>query len=237
MKVYHAGMPDWKKQGGMELAETAGLRKLIDDEASFVLVDLRPEMAAMKGYIPGAVSVPAKELAKAAGRFPKDKKAPIYLYGDGVDVKAFKTVNGWGYSKVSVLSGGFTGWKTADGKIATGPLAREIVYVKRTPKGQVSIEEFRQVVEDQPPDKLILDVRDSSTAAGGMLKGALNIPADSVATSLEMIPRDREVLIHCNTGILAASAADALGKKGYNARYLNAVVQVSADGSYEISEK
>ena len=230
-------MPDWKKQGGMELAEIKGLKKLMTDEASFVLVDLRPGKIAMKGYIPGAVSIPAKKLAKAAKKFPANKMAPIYLYGDGVDVDAFKTVKGWGYKKVSVLNGGFKGWKSADGKIATGTLANKIVYVKRTPKGQISIDEFNATVESQPTGKVILDVRDRSAAEGGMLKGALNIPSEDVASSLEMIPRDKEVLIHCNTGILAASAAKVLKKNGYKVRYLNAVVQVMADGSYEVSEK
>ena len=227
-------MPDWKKNGGLELAESKGLRKMIADEASFVLVDLRASKMAKKGHIPGAVGIPAKELAKSKDLFPKNKKAPIYLYDDGVNVQAFKTVRGWGYKKVSVLSGGFNGWTSGKGKVATGNLADKIVYVKRTPKGQISIADFKKVVETQPSDKLILDVRDSFE---GTLKGSMNIPNEEVAANLGKIPKDKEIIIHCNTGVQASSAREVLQKNGYKVRYLDAVIQVSSDGSYEIAEK
>jgi len=227
-------MPDWKKNGGMELAESKGLRKMIADDSSFVLVDLRPEKTAKSGHIPGAVSIPARKLSKSRGMFPKNNNAPIYLYDEGVNVEAFKTVKGWGYKKVSVLNGGFKGWTSGKGKVAKGNLADKIVYVKKTPKGQISIEEFKKVVETQPSDKLILDVRDSSE---GTLKGAVNIPNDDVAANLDKLPRDKEIIIHCNTGVMASSARDVLEKNGYRVRYLDAVIQVSGDGSYEIAEK
>jgi rhodanese-related sulfurtransferase len=227
-------MPDWKKSGGMELAEAKGIRKLMADEASFVIVDLRSEKAAKKGHIPGAVNIPAGKLAKAEKKFPKNKKAPIYLYGDGVDVDAFKTVKGWGYKKVSVLNGGFKGWTSGKGKVARGKPADKIVYVKKTPKGQISIDEFKKVVEAQPSDKLILDVRDTSE---GTLKGAVQIASEEVGANLDKLPRDKEIIVHCNTGVLASNAREVLEKKGYKVRYLDAVVQVSADGSYEVAEK
>jgi rhodanese-related sulfurtransferase len=227
-------LPDWKKQGGMELAEAKGIRKLMADDASFVLIDLRTEKTAKRGHIPGAVSIPAKNLAKAKGMFPKNKKAPIYLYDDKVNVKAFKTVKGWGYKKVSVLNGGYKGWKAVKGKVAKGKLADKIVYVKKTPKGQISIEEFRKVVETQPSDKLILDVRDTSE---GVLKGAVQMQSNEVAANLDKLPKDKEIIIHCNTGVLASNTRDVLKKNGYRVRYLDAVIQISADGSYEIAEK
>jgi rhodanese-related sulfurtransferase len=55
--------------------------------------------------------------------------------------------------------------------------------------------------------------------------------------SLDQLPKDKEIVIHCNTGILASMAQKGLQGKGYTSRYLDAVVQVSADGSYEITEK
>lgn len=227
-------MPDWKKQGGMELAESKGLRKLMADEASFVLVDLRSAKVAKRGHLPGAMNIPAGKLAKAAKEFPKNKKAPIYLYDDGVNVEAFKTVKGWGYKKVSVLNGGYKGWKAGKGRVAMDKLADKIVYVKKIPKGQIGIEDFKKVVKTQPSDKLILDVRDSSE---GALKGAVQIPSEEVAGNLDKLPKDKEIIVHCNTGVMASSAREVLEKNGYKVRYLNAVIQVSADGSYEIAEK
>jgi rhodanese-related sulfurtransferase len=58
-----------------------------------------------------------------------------------------------------------------------------------------------------------------------------------VADSLNEIPKDKEIIIHCNTGIMASMAANTLRKHGYEARYLDAVVLVDANGDYEIVEK
>ena len=222
-------MPDWKKNGGMELAEVDGLRQAIQDEAAYVLVDLRSKKAAKKGHIPTAVGIPAKKLAKAKAKFPKNKKAQIYLYDKGVNVDAFLMVKGWGYKKVSVLNGGFKGWT---GKVMKGKPASKIVYVKKTPKGQISIADFKAAIGSK--DKFILDVRDFSD---GVLKGAIHIPNGDVADNLSKLPKDKEILVHCNTGVLARSTAKMLKEKGFKVRYLNAVVQVSEDGSYEINEK
>jgi rhodanese-related sulfurtransferase len=51
------------------------------------------------------------------------------------------------------------------------------------------------------------------------------------------LSRDEELIIHCNTGIMAAMALKTLKDNGYNARYLDAVVQVGSDGTIEVSSK
>lgn len=112
-----------------------------------------------------------------------------------------------------------------------------IKYVKKFPKDQITIAEFKKVIEEGPADKLILDVRDSSSASIGMLKGAVSIPFDELDSRMSEISKDREILIHCNTGILASTALDKLAKAGYKTRYLDAVVQVGGGGTYEINPK
>lgn len=219
----------------MVISEADNIKGMLKSEASFVLIDLRPEKAASKGHIPTAVSVPAEKLAKAKDMFPADKKAPIILYTDsGVDVDSFLMVKSWGYKDISVLAGGMSAW---DGMVEKGKPASKIEYVKRTPKGQISIDEFKKVADSTPAGMMILDVREKATADGGMIKGAVNIPYADLMAGLEKLPKDKEIIIHCNTGIQAADAQDELRQKGYNARFLDAVIQVAPDGSYEISEK
>jgi rhodanese-related sulfurtransferase len=230
-------MPAWKKAKGLLISEPAYVMGMMKKDASYVLVDLRPAEAAEKGHIKGAVTVPASKLADSRGMFPEDKSAPIILYGKGVNVDAFKTVRGWGYKNVSVMNGGTAGWQKAKGKLFAGEMAGKIVYVKKIPKNEIGIEEFKAVVKKQPTDTVILDVRDAPAASAGMLPGAVNIPLDDLEARVAELPRDKELIIHCNTGIMAGMAQGKLEKQGYKTKILNAIVQVDADGSYEINEK
>ena len=57
VKVYPAGMPDWKEKGGMVSVSAAHIKKLIDDKASYALIDARPKRVADKGMIPTAINI------------------------------------------------------------------------------------------------------------------------------------------------------------------------------------
>jgi rhodanese-related sulfurtransferase len=238
VKVFHAGMPAWKKADGLLISKPDYLKTLISKEASYVLVDLRDKKTAEKGHLLGAVSVPAGKLPNAKALFPEDKSAPIILYtASGHDEKSYQLVKSWGYKNVSVLDGGVDQWVKSQGRLFTNGLPETIKYVKKVPKGEITIAEFEKVAKATPADKLILDVRDTEATANGMLASAKHIPQAEVANRLAELPKDKEILIHCNTGILASMTHEVLAKNGYNARFLNAVVQVDKNGGYEISEK
>jgi rhodanese-related sulfurtransferase len=204
---------------------------MIHDDAAYVLVDLRSKEAATSGHIKGAVSIPEADLAAAKDKFPKDKSAPIILYNEEqASAETFVLVSAWGYKNTSVLKGGAKAW---DGKFFPGEPAGNIVYVKKLKPGQISIDEFKLVAADKPADKIILDVRDSGMT--GTIPGAVTIPQSELTARLAELPKDKELIIHCNTGIMAGMALKTLHDNGYKARYLDAVVQVSPNGSFEVS--
>lgn len=205
---------------------------MIHEDDAYVLIDLRSREASSSGHIKGAVSIPEAELAAAKDTFPKKKSAPIILYGDDqASDQAFAMVRGWGYKNTTVLRGGANAW---DGKFFQGDPGSRIVYVKKLKPGQIGIEEFKQIAAEKPADKIILDVRDAGM--DGYIPGALNIPLAQLEDRISEIPKDKEIIIHCNTGVMAGMAINTLKEKGYNARYLNAVVQVSADGNIEVTD-
>jgi rhodanese-related sulfurtransferase len=233
IKVLSSGLPGWKKDSGLVVLPINGLKKMIHEDSSYVLIDLRSKEAAAAGHIMGAVSIPEAELAAAKDKFPQDKSAPVILYNDDqASGESFGLVRGWGYKNTSVLPGGAKSW---DGMFFPGESPSEIVYVKKLKPGEITVDEFKQIATAKPSDKVILDVRDSG--AEGTIPGAINIPMGQLAGKLGDLPKDKEYIIHCNTGILAGMALKTLQDNGYQARYLDAVVQVSPDGSFDVSEK
>jgi len=237
VKVFHDGLPAWKKAGNLVVSEPAALKELMGKDIAHVLIDLRDAKEAEKGFIPGAVSIPASDLAGAKDRFPGDKSAPIILYADRSDEEAFKTVRTWGYANTTLLSGGITAWIKDGGRTETGKLAAAISYVPKPRPGEIAIEEFKVIAEKASPDKIILDVRESDEAAYGMIKGAINMPDSTITNRLNELPKDKEIIAYCATGIRAENVFEELKKAGFKTRFLNAVIQIDKDGKYEITKK
>ena len=236
VKVFHAGLPAWKKENGLVLTGPVGVEGWMKAGSTFVTVDLRDPAEAAKGALPGAIGVPAKDLAAWKDRFPDNKKAVILL-ADAAQAspEAFATVRGWGYANASVLKGGMANWK---GEVVAGPLAapEKIAYVKKLKAGEIGVAEFKKIADEKPADKLILDVREP--VVDGVLAGALAIPQSQLEARVQEVPKEKQIVVHCNTGILAKMAYDLLTAKGYaNVRWLDAVIVVGANGTYEITEK
>ncbi len=237
VKVFHDGLPVWKKGGNLLVSEPAALKDLMEKDIAHVLIDLRDAQEAEKGFIPGAVSLPAKDLAAAKDKFPGDKSAPVILYADKPNEEAFKTVRAWGYANTSLLNGSIAAWTKDGGKTEKGKLASAISYVPKPRPGEIAIEEFKAIAEKGVPDKIILDVRESDEAANGMIKGAVNIPESAIKNRMNELPKDKEIITHCATGIRAENVFEELKEAGYKTRFLNAVIQIDKDGKYEITKK
>jgi rhodanese-related sulfurtransferase len=236
VKVFHAGLPAWKKAGGLVDSGPVALESWIKAGENFVLIDLRDAATAETGFIPGAIGIPAKDLASWKDRFPENKKAPIILYDAAqASPEAFKAVRGWGYVNTTVLREGLGSWK---GELKTGPLAApaKIEYVKKLKPGEITIDAFRKIADTRPEGTLIVDVREQPV--DGILVGALPIPQSQFEARFAEVPKEKNIAIHCNTGILAKMAYDLLIAKGYEkVGWLNAVVVIGVNGAYEVTEK
>jgi len=201
-----------------------------------VIVDVRNASKVSKGHIAGAVAYTTTELKKAKSKFPKAKSAPIIIYSDSEKQAraAFKTIRKWGYKNASVLDGGVKSWQTAGNKLVSGKAGKKIVYVPKALPGSVAISEFNAIAQGSS-NAIILDVRDDDEAAGGMIKGALHIPTEEIATRLSEIPKGKKVVAHCKTGVRASMAYQTLKENGYNAAFLDAKIKVAKDGKFKIT--
>jgi len=209
----------------------------MEKDIAHVLIDLRDSNTAQQGFIKGAVSINAKDLEAAKDKFPADKSAPIILYSDKEVAAQYMAISNWGYKNASVLSGGIEAWKKDGGKLERGKLTTTVSYVPKPRPGEIAIEDFKALAEKIPSDKIIIDVRDKDEAMNGMIKGAINIPAGEIKDRLKELPKDKEFITHCVTGIRAESAYDELKEAGYKVRFLNAIIQIDNDGKYEITKK
>lgn len=238
VKVYHDGMPGWSKRNYAVLSAPFLKEAWIDKDIPHVLIDVRSEKEAKKGFIKGAVSMPAAEVEKSIAKFPsKDMKPPVIIYdekGGDSAVKAAKALIAAGHTRVDIVTGGFDAWKTAGYPVETGNLATNIVYVPKPRPGEISIEEFKKIAMNTPPDVLILDVRNQDEANAGIIKGAKLVPDEEILTRLAEIPKDKLVVTHCSTGVRAEMAYHTLKGKGYNVKFLNANVSIDKDGKFDI---
>lgn len=240
VKIYHDGMPDWAKRNYGVLSAQFLKDAWIDKTMPHVLIDVRPVPDAEKGFIKGAVSLPAKTVAANIAIFPaKDLKPPIMIYdkNGGDDAKAAaKALIAAGYNKVDIITGGFDAWTTATYPVEAGKPATNIAYVPKPRPGEMSIDEFKKIAAAPPVDVLILDVRDQDEANAGMIKGAKLVPDEQILDRLAEIPKDKMIITYCSTGVRAEMTYHKLKEKGYNAKFLNAMVDFPDKEHYTLAK-
>lgn len=72
--------------------------------------------------------------------------------------------------------------------------------------------EYKQVHVDDwdgglASEAALIDVRTASEHAAGAIPGAVNIPLGELCERLDEIPRDRQVVVHCQVGMRGYMAA------------------------------
>jgi rhodanese-related sulfurtransferase len=227
IKVYHAGAPAWSKDGNPLLTTSEYVSKRLDN---LIIIDTRSPEVAQKGHIQGAVAIPTNKVLNEKNQFPMDSRARIVFYAQDTNLSelapVFKEISYWGDYNMSVLEGGYAGWMKKGGATQSGKVSTKIYYVPRPQPGEIVSDEFINIVSIQPEDKFILDVRSPEETAEGKIEGAVNIPVDELQGRLNELPKGKEIIIHCGTGVRAEMAYSILTNAGFNARFLNDKVAI-----------
>ena len=97
-------------------------RRLREDPASPLLVDVREMSEFLDVRAPGAVLVPMSEFAARAGELPKDRPLLMvcHLGGRSAAAAGFLIRSGW--TDVSNVAGGMDAWSRAGLPTRSGPL-------------------------------------------------------------------------------------------------------------------
>jgi adenylyltransferase/sulfurtransferase len=78
---------------------------------------------------------------------------------------------------------------------------------------EVTVSELKQRLEAQEPLELI-DVREPYEYEIARIEGAKLIPLRELAERIGELPRDREIVVHCHSGVRSAHAVQLLEKAG-----------------------
>ncbi len=242
VRMFSSGFPAWRTSGEPVHTEPEFVKYIMDSgqKDSFVLVDLRSPDKAKAEHLPGAVNLPASDMKAVWEALPSDKKARIILYSDNMAEaeKAMRALRVNAYDVVSVLAGGVKGWKAKGYPMAANSLAAEVKYKKQLIPGQISVEEFKAIAKDIPADKVVVDVRrPDERAKRGKIAGTISIPVDTLDARWVELPKDKEIIVHCQDGPRASVAFDVLKEHGVKARYLFGGFKWNKDGSYEVQGK
>ncbi|NLW59702.1 MAG: FAD-dependent oxidoreductase [Firmicutes bacterium] len=88
-------------------------------------------------------------------------------------------------------------------------------------RGDLPVVSWDQVLDQENPDFLLLDVRTKSQFAAGALDGALNIPLAELRQRLHELPKEKEIIVYCTVGLTSYLATRLLIQNGFKARNLS----------------
>ena len=96
-----------------------------------------------------------------------------------------------------------------------------------------------QIPKDEWPKMVVIDARDPTQFARGHIPGAINMDWRQVLAKRNTIPKNKPVLIYCNTGSLSAQAGFALRVAGWeNVRILQGgMTEWQAKGGFDAAAK
>lgn len=84
----------------------------------------------------------------------------------------------------------------------------------------VTPDELAAQISDGKTAPFVLDVRTTGEFASGRVPGATNIPIQVLEGRVSEVPKDREVVVYCESGSRATRAGKLLAAQGYKVREL-----------------
>lgn len=167
------------------------------------VLDLRPATEFAKGHIPGSINIPLNKSFSTWAGWLVTYDQPIHLIVDAADApKAVRELAMIGLDHVAAwYAPSIVGeWEKAGQALGT---------VKKTDVAHLA-------PKLAAGDVTVVDVRNRSEFEAGHLPGSLHIPVGYLAERLAEIPRDKPIVVQCQSGARSAIATSVLQKLGVN---------------------
>ena len=88
------------------------------------------------------------------------------------------------------------------------------------PYYRVDSNEARKILDSEPADTVVVDVRRDDEWVTGHVTSAIHIPIDDLADRISQIPQDKKVLFICAAGVRSGLACEVASSMGYNTENL-----------------
>jgi rhodanese-related sulfurtransferase len=87
------------------------LKKMMDAGEALTLIDVRTYREYISGHLPGAVSIPYRQIASRSDEIPHDQKLVVYCQTGLTSSLAVKQLAGMGFTNLYNIDGGMAGWE------------------------------------------------------------------------------------------------------------------------------
>lgn len=174
------------------------------NEAGAILLDTRNADVFAEGFIPNSINIGIDgNFAPWAGALIPDIKQSILLITEpGREEEVVTRLARVGYDhSIGYLKGGFNAWKRA------GKQTDNIASVDAATLANIS---------SATPGILIADVRKKSEFDAEHITGAVNAPLDFINDSMQLLPKDKPVYVHCAGGYRSMIFISILKARGFN---------------------
>lgn len=197
---------------------TSELQALVEGKKPFILVDARTKEEYEEAHIVKAINVSEKDFERESSQLPADKGSLVVFYCNGVKCGKSKKValkaEAIGYSNIMLYSEGFPVWEEKILPIAPGPS-----YGKRIETVRLKSADLDKLIKAGKQDYVLVDVRDEMEFEEGHIPTAINIPAETFAVKSGVLPKEKKIIVYCNTGSRSYIAYRKLGKLAYPTIY------------------
>lgn len=213
-----------------QLVSVDDLIKLVKDP-SVIVIDARPSGDYMKTHIDGAINIdastlctttpvegtlkPAAELAKILGGHGIARNSKIVVYcKTGVNAgRVYWILKYLGASDVSMLEGQMDAWFAARKPITKNP--KKLAATTFSPAVNATINVDKAYVKSKMNTAVLVDSRKKEDFAAGKIGNAISVPGDDMLKGSKLkptaelaklfasVPKDKEVIIYCKTGVTA----------------------------------
>ncbi len=203
-----------KARADYPVMSTEALQSMTKQKKDFLLVDTRSKEEYQEAHISGAVNIPEKQFEELESLLPKKKDALIVFYCNGVKCgkskRTAKMAEALGYVNLAVYSDGFPVWEERNLPIVPGP-----EYGRKIETTMIRSAELKALIDAKAGDYVLVDVREPSEFSEGRIPSAVNYPAETFATKQEALPKEKKIIVYCNTGSRSYLAYRKLMKMDY----------------------
>lgn len=215
-------------EGWMNVGDVVAFKDAVDASGALVIDVRQPEEYA-DGHIPGAVSIPLRELAANVDKIPTDTQVFVYCASGFRAGMAISSLRMMGYDNALSFSGSYKAWTEAGEEVSTEAAEAAVVgdpgfapelvaavdeWLANIPDGWNTAGDVEAVKAAIEAGAFVLDVRTPEEYAEGHIEGAVNIPLRTITANVGEIPTDVTVIVHCKSGFRAALSMPVLGVLG-----------------------